>query len=266
MNMFGKNMYIINKINKALENFKQTHLILDELGLLFTEINKEQQHALSTVFYAIKFNDYPDYFFPKGFRNTFQSSELYFHFDYPNSKFSLGTISVEFKKKEGNVKVLPSVLSLMQPAKTLAVSEKALMCAKNSKELYQHLIALSTKQFTQHSVNYFIEKISPDQDLTTVLLPSFHPNAIEAILDLSEKPLTLLDFNTLELHLSPLENKAYKEQDRLYTLGQFGSLMQDLKKCTLSNEYLHSYYEKKQLETITTTSDETSSIKNKNKI
>lgn len=238
------------KIKDSIENFKASYLIIKEVEHLFYSLSNAQRNIFQTIFYSVKFIDYPDYFFSQSHGKSLRSikPKIEIQLEFEKATISSDWLSTDIIEKDGKIKVIPSILTLPQVNRFQSFSVDVKNVINNTKNLYYHSHELSQNTFKEESVQFFIEKIIPNQDCASLLLPTLSQKAIESILTRLPFLFELSSFETLENNLSPLTSRVHQEHKRQYPLGNFGSVMQKFRESSLDNDYIKAYYEQKKLE------------------
>jgi hypothetical protein len=162
-------------------NFKQAYHCLRNARKMHHHFSHDIQQIFSTLFYYVKFEHYPHYFFFKDDYNL-KAGNL-------KGDFKLGSFSLTFDEgkvftnKKTHVIYKPSLSSLIQPKKNLALSEEVFKNAKNTEILYEHFSNLLSNQATSESIEFFINHFWKDSVIVGFFFGYFSEQVIEKIID-----------------------------------------------------------------------------------
>jgi hypothetical protein len=177
-------------LETVLDNFKNAFCTLEKADDLRYSLTNEQQHIIKTFFYAVRYKEFSNYFFPSFGTASFESFDLKFKVALHDKRhISSGFVSIHFYKKRQEddtykLVAIPSMGSFLKAHKLLSMSEKALQYAQNTEKLFTCLNNLNTQNFTDKDIAYFVNILGHDNVALTLLLPTFSKSIIAQIFNL----------------------------------------------------------------------------------
>lgn len=218
------NNLFIDKPTQA--NFIQAYTSLQNVMMMHNSFNEDLQEIFSNLFYHVKFEHYPQYFFLKNSHyQHFKAGNLKssFKFFYDSASFEDGHIKIKFAlhEKTKDISYKPNLMGLLQSKRLFTLSEEVLKNAQNSEQFYQHFTHLFSNNATLESIDYFVTHFWKDKDIVGFILPYLELSVIEKILYQAPQPIILPPQAEVFDNLEPkiVYNKMYPtfdDKDRHY--------------------------------------------------
>lgn len=248
-------------IDKTTQNnFIEAYKALRNVETMHHSFPKNIREILSTLFYYLKFEKYPDYFFIKSESDsTFRAGNLKstFKINYQKASFAQEHIEINFTIDDNEkIAYKPSFMSLIQGKKILDLSQEVLKNAKNSEIFYGHFKSLLNNQATRDDIQFFVNHFWQDTFIVGFFLSMFDEQVVNQILDNAPNSILLPHVEEVFQHINPkpMYEKTYatfqeknRHYDRVYSDSYASHLITYYPQNEIMNAFIEKYFLEKKL-------------------